>query len=157
MPDSVSHKRVFTIFTASILYALFSFLFIIGPLVIGFYLGGRVKSPREGFLFALTTAVAGFSIQHYIILQGLYGKFIITLSIILWQVISTICLLVGVFAGYIYSGFGRKVVEVRRRKDEREINKPRDYDAPKTYIVCPVCGESNKEDARICKSCGSKI
>ncbi|OYT53426.1 MAG: hypothetical protein B6U72_05590 [Candidatus Altiarchaeales archaeon ex4484_2] len=155
MSNSVNYKNLFTVLKVSILYALFSILFIIGPLAVGFYLGNRVENPRKGFLFALTAAVAGFSIQHYLILQGLYGKFIIAIFIILWHFMSIICLLVGVSAGYMYSDFGRKVKGVRYRKEE--VKEPGDEAAPETYIVCPVCGESNEEDRRRCKSCGSEI
>jgi len=157
MLDSVNYKNIYTILKASIMYALFSILLIFGPLAVGFYLGGRIKNPRDGFLLAITTAVAGFAIQHYLILQDLYRDFISTIFIILWHSISIICLLFGVFAGYIYSDFKRKTGEVRCRKDEQEVNEPESYDAPDTYIVCPVCGESNEEDRGLCKSCGSEI
>jgi|GEM_PF-4957972 len=157
MRDSVNYKNIITVLKASILYALLSFLLIIGPLAVGVYLGNRIKSPREGFLFAITAAVAGFGIQHCLILQDLYSGLVISVLIILWHIMSTICLLVGVFAGFIYSDFGRKVGGVKRKTDGYEVEKPRDNDAPDTYIVCPVCGESNEEDRKICKSCGSEI
>ncbi len=157
MLNSADYKKFFTILMASILYALFSILLIIGPLVVGFYLGNRVKSLREGFMFAFTAAVVGFLIQHYLILQGVYWSFIIALSIILWHFISTMCLMVGVSAGYLFSGFDRGVKESGYGGDVGEVKEPGDEVAPETYIVCPVCGEPNEEDRSRCKSCGSEL
>ncbi len=165
---SNDYRRFFTILIYSCMYMVLCFVPLLGPLIIGFYIGKRVKGIKEGLLMALISGITGFFILSFFIFPYIYKNIFLGTFVILWQFISIVFIMIGsIFGCMLYElknmtyDFGYRGIYRTHGRDgayksynESESKKGEDI---KTYVICPICGESNDEYVRKCKSCGAEI
>jgi len=161
MPRHVIN-RVLTILTGFCLYILLCFIPLIGPLIAGFYIGGRAKSVRNGLFMAFTSALLGFFTLSLFIFPNAYENILPGMVYMLWQTLSIISMMVGAVIGSMIQGV-KGVIDMFNYQRVGSAVKPgpaqtvEKEDAVKTYVICPACGEPNEGDRRKCRACGSEI
>ena len=152
----------------SLLYIPLVLLPLAGPLYAGIYAGKKARTlPVAGFLVGLSSAAIGYLFWVYVIFpffnirpDNLFSD-IFWAVFLAWNIFCALLAGIGGMMGSILAYSEKKLKEYNgnvRKKDPMDTDDARapETSAP-TFVICPSCGTSNREDSTYCKSCGKDI
>jgi hypothetical protein len=167
MPIKDFLRILYGCLAGAVLYVPLVFLPLAGPLYAGIFAGKKARTmPIAGFFVGVASALFGYLAWISVIFPFFNirtGDFLSDIFWILflgWNIFCALLAGIGGMLGSILS-YSEKMLSGRtnRRQNEpgvsHEINEP-EPQAP-TFVICPSCGTSNREDSTHCVNCGKDI
>jgi len=149
-----------SVLAGSLLYLGFSWIPILGPLIVGGVVGWLVRSdPRKSFRYGLSSGTIGFIALMGLIYQaglldvaGLGFMLILLLAwvMLLWH-------LAAIFFAGVGAAMGSMLYTARNMLHFEEATREPISSAAVTYVICPSCGSGVREDFGECGACGIRL
>lgn len=143
-----------------IMYSLMNWVPIIGPLMVGVFIGRSVKGGVKRAVTAgvLCVVVGVVVLLKYVLDLSLLANILFLWMFVVWHIVCLFFVVVGCLMGSMMSStsafFSQSKKFVGGMHKYRSVGQE---DEVKTFMICPRCGHSTPEGVPNCSYCGTSF